>query len=223
MGQLIEMNGTQTMSSIEIAELTGKRHDNVMRDARKMLSDLGVLKNEETAINPQNGQRYPVILLDKEESLCLVTGYSAKLRMAVIKRWQELEEAPRLLSPIEQIKSLQAAGLVTAGEAEIMVLRSAGMRSLPTPRKPRRSLAVKVKTKVVSHGKTFEEAVAEFVNTLSGTGCMSTEDAYLMFCEMYGTNMASRNKFVSAVRSSGVEKQSIRFDRVSKQGFKFFH
>ena len=29
-------------------------------------------------------------LLDKETCLCLVAGYNAKLRMAIIKRWQQL-------------------------------------------------------------------------------------------------------------------------------------
>ncbi|MGL4507580.1 MAG: Rha family transcriptional regulator [Aeromonas sobria] len=82
-----------TMSSREIAELTGKRHDNVMRDIRNMMSELGVLKSEETYNHPSNGQEYSMFSLSKEETLCLVAGYHAKLRMAIIKRWGELEEA----------------------------------------------------------------------------------------------------------------------------------
>ncbi|EMF0798337.1 phage antirepressor KilAC domain-containing protein [Proteus mirabilis] len=93
-------NGELTMSSREISELTGKRHDNVMRDIRNMLSDIGVpLKTEETEEINNLGmsvkQKY--YLLNKEECLCLISGYSIKLRMAIIKRWQELESQKSLI------------------------------------------------------------------------------------------------------------------------------
>lgn len=92
------------MSSVEIAERTGKEHRNVMRDARKMLTELhgegGVLTFEHTHANPQNGQSYPVFMLPKRECLTLVSGYSIALRAAIIDRWIELEHreaAPRLV------------------------------------------------------------------------------------------------------------------------------
>lgn len=222
MGQLIEMNGTQTMSSLEIAKLTGKRHDHILRDIRVMLEEIQ---------SPQNwgdykdgmGRSQPCLMLDKEESLCLVTGYSAKLRMAVIKRWQELEEGaasrPAALSHVDQIKGLLAAGLLTVAEAENAVLRSVGMRKLPSART--KAASKKPHTHAVAHGLTFEQAIQEFVANMSGTGTMPTEDAYLLFCEMYGTNMARRNKFVAAVRVSGADKRPMRFDGISRQGFIF--
>lgn len=86
---------TLTMSSREIAELTGKRHDNVMRDIRAMLAELhgegGILSFEDTHRNPQNGQEYPIFLLPKRETLILVSGYNLQMRARIIDRWQELE------------------------------------------------------------------------------------------------------------------------------------
>jgi Rha family phage regulatory protein len=84
-----------TMSSREIADLTGKEHRNVMRDCRTMLVELhgdgGVLSFEQTQINPQNGQPYPVFSLPKRETLILVSGYSVAMRARIIDRWQALE------------------------------------------------------------------------------------------------------------------------------------
>ena len=84
------------MSTYEIADLTGKRHDNVLADARKMLAELhgerGVLNFQDTYINPQNSQRYPVYMLPKREALLVVSGYSLKLRVKIIDRLQELED-----------------------------------------------------------------------------------------------------------------------------------
>ena len=37
------LNGLPGMSSLEIADITGKRHDRVLKDARKMLEELGLI------------------------------------------------------------------------------------------------------------------------------------------------------------------------------------
>lgn len=65
-------SGPLKMSSREIAELTGKRHDNVMADIRKMLIELygegGLLSFQDTYANEQNGQSYPIFQLPKREA-----------------------------------------------------------------------------------------------------------------------------------------------------------
>lgn len=85
-----------TMTSQEIADLTGKEHRNVMRDIRAMLVELhgegGMLNFEHTHTNPQNGQTYPIYRLPKRETLILISGYKLKLRAAIIDRWQQLEQ-----------------------------------------------------------------------------------------------------------------------------------
>lgn len=81
----------QLMSTREIARLTGKAHDNVLRDARALVR-MGLLKSEETPYtHQQNGQTYPEFLLNQRDTLLLVSGYSAVLRAKIIDRWQELE------------------------------------------------------------------------------------------------------------------------------------
>lgn len=83
-----------TMSSREIAELCGKEHRNVMRDVRIMLEELGegVLSFEHTYTNQQNGQQYVEFLLPKDLTITLVAGYNVRLRHAIVKRWEQLEQ-----------------------------------------------------------------------------------------------------------------------------------
>ncbi len=112
---IIPKGGLLTMSSREIAELTGKEHRNVMRDIRAMLVELhgegGVLSFEQTHTNPQNGQPYPVFVLPKRETLILVSGYSVELRARIVDRWQELEaqQAPAIPKSFSEALRLAAA------------------------------------------------------------------------------------------------------------------
>jgi Rha family phage regulatory protein len=82
-----------TMSSREIANVTGKRHDNVLRDIAAMLKDLKVdlLRFEDIYLDGRNREQLQY-LLDREHTDCLLTGYSAPMRMKVIRRWRELEQ-----------------------------------------------------------------------------------------------------------------------------------
>ena len=88
----ITNNQTLTMSSREIAELTGKRHADVMRDIRNMLDEIHSAQNC-VQYTDSTGRSLPMLMLNKEETLCLVSGYNVKLRMSIIKRWSEIEQS----------------------------------------------------------------------------------------------------------------------------------
>ena len=91
-----------TMSSREIAALTGKEHRNVMADIRRMLDELhgsgGVLAFQQSYRNSQNKEQ-PEFFLPKRETLILVSGYSIPLRARIIDRWQELESNAAASAP----------------------------------------------------------------------------------------------------------------------------
>jgi len=108
---IVPQNQTLTMSSREIAEFTGKRHDHVMRDIKKMLLDLypaGAPNFGGTYLSEQN-KELPLFNLDRKHTDCLLTGYSAIARMKVIERWHELEsnQSPQL--PQSFAEALQLA------------------------------------------------------------------------------------------------------------------
>ena len=82
-----------TMSSREIAELTGKEHRHVLRDIERLFVELDIAEEgyAQEWTHPQNGQNYREFVLPKNLTLNLIAGYSAKLREAIIDRWLELE------------------------------------------------------------------------------------------------------------------------------------
>ena len=98
-----------TMSSLEIAKLTGKRHDHVMTDIRNMLEELGLATPEFSGVyKADNKQMYECFKLPKNLTIALVSGYNIKLRLAIIDRWQELENQSKPSMPTTYIAALEA-------------------------------------------------------------------------------------------------------------------
>ena len=110
-------NTTVTMTSREIAELTGKEHKNVKRDIEKMFLELelGALSFERTYKDVQNKEQTEYCL-NRELSLTLVTGYDVKRRHAINVRWIELEEKAR--NPIAAMSRVQLLKLALDSEEE---------------------------------------------------------------------------------------------------------
>jgi len=109
-------NVARTMSSKEIASVTRKAHKHVIRDIREMVADLekdgpilGHLSEEKDA------RGYTTAFhLDRDLTDTLMTGYSARMRYAVIRRWRELED--RAASR----EAVTANGTKVIGEIAIM-------------------------------------------------------------------------------------------------------
>nr|DAS70712.1 MAG TPA: antirepressor protein [Caudoviricetes sp.] len=83
------------MSSREIAELAGKRHDNVMRDIRNMepaWEKVNALRFELVEYTDSKGEKRPEYQLDKREVLYVATKWNDETRAKLILRWEELEK-----------------------------------------------------------------------------------------------------------------------------------
>ena len=114
----------KTMSSREIAELCNKEHRNVMRDIELLnasYEEMGLLIIEQGYYtHPNTGsQQHRQFLLSKEQTIDLITGYRADIRIRINRRWAELEKqvaAPVVALPQDYISALKA--LVMSEEAK---------------------------------------------------------------------------------------------------------
>ena len=110
---IINLDQLISMTSKEIAELTGKRHDNVIRDVRKMLDEIypdgGLLSFEDTYVNTQNGETYSMYRLDRKHTFILVAGYSVQLRAKCYDHIQMLEQKVLRLEDQQKRAAVQSA------------------------------------------------------------------------------------------------------------------
>ena len=106
----------ERMTSLQIAEITGKAHKEVMRAIRNMEPAWIEVAERNFALGSykdKNGQSRPCYSLDKEECLYIATKFNDVARAKLIKRWKELEERHKKPSVpttyIEALKSLVKA------------------------------------------------------------------------------------------------------------------
>ena len=92
--QTLQTNNNQTMSSREIADLCNKDHRHVLRDIDDLNATYEVMalpKVGQSNYTADNGQSYRQYLLNKEQTIDLITGYRADIRIRINRRWQALE------------------------------------------------------------------------------------------------------------------------------------
>ena len=115
-------NAEPRMTSLEIAQLSGKQHSDVMRAIRKMESAwTEVCKckfalTSRTIIQPNGGTReVPCYLLTKAECLYIATKFNDEARAKLVIRWQELEEE-RLMEMQQPKQKIQEIRLLACDE-----------------------------------------------------------------------------------------------------------
>ena len=154
------LNGLPAMTSLEIAEITGKQHGHVLRDISKMLKELDLVGPSkfgessafvETSYKNSQGKTQPLSILDKELTFTLLSRYSFKLSNLIVKRWLELEG-----SGFERV-SVQAT-VVHLGERE-RDIRSVALKDINKGRRPRKLSAEETEIQSLTRAaKRYEDA-----------------------------------------------------------------
>ena len=120
MNELSTIVDDDRMTSLQIAEITGKPHNDVMKAIRKMepawervQEGKFSLMQEEVETNNGGHKMRPYYSLNKEECLYIATKFNDEARAKLIKRWKELEEQHQKPSVpqnyLEALKSLVKA------------------------------------------------------------------------------------------------------------------
>lgn len=90
---ILQNKSVTTMSSREISELTGKNHFDVKRDIQNILLQAEIDASKFAVIYKDSQNRnQSEYSLPKRECDLVISGYSVKYRLAIIDRWQELEQ-----------------------------------------------------------------------------------------------------------------------------------
>lgn len=88
----------ETMTSLEIAEVTGRNHKDVMRSIREMEDAWAKVNGRKFALveyKDAKGEMRPCYSLNKTECLYIATKFNDDARAKLVLRWEELETKER--------------------------------------------------------------------------------------------------------------------------------
>lgn len=95
----------ERMTSLQIAEITGRRHTDVMRAIRNMESAWEKVSERKFALaeyKDEQGKPRPCYSLNKRECLYIATKFNDEARAKLVIRWEELEKKHQTAFAIPQ-------------------------------------------------------------------------------------------------------------------------
>ena len=96
MNNLMNIENKNTLTSLDVSEITGKRHDNILADIRDEISKLGTeraaLIFQESYYKDANNQSRPMFVLNYKGVLQLGARYNAETRFKLIEKIEQLQK-----------------------------------------------------------------------------------------------------------------------------------
>lgn len=112
-----------TMSSMEIAQISGKNHFDLLKAIRKMETAWQKITESKFAVSEYkdaSGRKLPMYQLTKEETLYIATKFNDEARARLILRWMELEQG-------------KATPKAAAGKQVLQIAPGITMQVIPHP------------------------------------------------------------------------------------------
>lgn len=113
---LVNNNGTNVASSLDIARVLGKAHMHVLRDIREVKSNLTIQSLDSETFSPElttytnsRGRVYEMYYLNRVEALTLVSRYDESLRHALVREWDLFEKG---LEGVRSARTLEDAKMI---------------------------------------------------------------------------------------------------------------
>ncbi|MGL6246232.1 Rha family transcriptional regulator [Pseudomonas sp.] len=155
-----------TMSSREVADLVGSRHDSVKRTIER-LQENGVVSftpSVETSHEGAGARPVEVYLVNKRDSFVVVAQLSPEFTARLVDRWQELEE--RMVSPVTLPSYAEALRLYADQIEQTAVLRVENHQQAE---------------KIASLESIFQVGMTptQFCKRLNGVNCQQVNNALL--------------------------------------------
>ena len=162
----------QTMTSLEIAELTGKQHKDVMKAIRNMESSWEKVCGRKfaltsrTIVQPNGGTReVPCYVLTKTETLYIATKFNDEARAKLVLRWEFLER--ERMAEQQQMAALPSPKKILAAADEII---GTGLKML--------NEAAEDTLTATQVAKTFNMTTLDFNAVLSHMGIQFRRDGH---------------------------------------------
>jgi phage regulator Rha-like protein len=122
-GQMTLVHETDKMTSLQIAEITGKMHKDVLESIRKMEKAWVKVTGRNFPLSEYTdatGRKLPMYELSKQECLYIATKFNDESRAKLVIRWEKLETEKQLSKPLSPAEMfLQNAQLMVEHDNRI--------------------------------------------------------------------------------------------------------
>lgn len=186
-------NETLTMSSREIAELTGKRHDNVKRTIETLV-ERGVIDQPqiEDGLKSANQVVTKEYRLAKRDTYVLVAQLSPEFTAALVDRWQALEAATKPALPTTYLEALRAH-LASEEKVAVLALENAKKDEVIAEQAPKAEFY----DELVDTAEVYTPT--QVANLLGNAKYKSAQKVNELLCELGWQYKRGRHWFASAV------------------------